>query len=106
MDWGFLIGARGRLRVLLGVLVVLAAVCGAGASEASAADSVYWTVGRGAVDAIRFGPLAGGGAGPAQTLFGAFEPTGVAIDPAAGKIYWGELGGQGIWAGNLNWPSG
>ncbi len=57
-------------------------------ATASAADSIYWGNESGAV---RVGPL--DGSLPAQTLAGG-TPCGVAIDPAAGKIYW------------ANWSSG
>ena len=69
------------------------APCGAGAllvpATASAADSIYW--GNEDSGTIRFGNL--DGTGTAATLFGGEgAPCGVAIDPAAGKIYWANFG--------------
>ena len=53
-------------------------------AAAQAADSVYWSNGSGA---IRYGSLVG--TGSAQNLYtGEGTTSGVAIDAAAGKIYW------------------
>ena len=60
------------------------------AATASAADSIYWSSETGS-ESIRQGPLTGdnGGSTPAQTLFDDDgRPCGIALDPAAGKIYW------------------
>ena len=71
---------------LLAVLVALLLP-----ATASAADSIYWGNER---SAVRFGPLGGSPVGPAQDRVAGTTPCGVAIDSAAGKIYW------------ANWSSG
>ena len=69
-----------RVALLLPLLIALG--LNAGANTAVAADTLYWGNESGAV---RFGPL-GGGSG--STLVAEGSPCGVAIDAAAGKIYW------------------
>ena len=65
---------------------------------ASAADRVYWGDQNGSV---RVGNL--NGSGSPSTLFSdPGGPFGVAIDPAAGRIYWGDFGSGGIQGGNLD----
>ncbi len=61
--------------------------CAAGwlASAAYASDSIYWTSYMNS-GAIRLGDL--GGSGAHDLLTGESSPEGVAIDPAAGTIYW------------------
>ena len=74
------------------------------AATASAADSIYWS-GETESDSIRYGPLTGenGGSTPAQTLFNdAGRPCGIALNPAAGKIYWANWVGGEIRVANLN----
>jgi PQQ-like domain len=76
-------------------------LCAAGwlASAAVASDSLYWssyTNGAG----LLFGDLGGAGA---QNLFtGESSPEGVAIDAAAGKIYWADTTSGAIRVGNLD----
>ncbi|HET6867791.1 MAG TPA: PQQ-binding-like beta-propeller repeat protein [Solirubrobacteraceae bacterium] len=76
-------------------------ICAAGwlASAAMASDSIYWssyTPGGG----LLFGDLGGSGA---QSLFpGESSPEGVAIDAAAGKIYWADTTSGAIRVGNLD----
>ncbi len=60
------------------------------APAAFASDSIYWSSYTNA-GAVRVGDLGGSAA---MDLFGGeTNPQGVAIDPAAGKIYWADLGG-------------
>jgi PKD domain/PQQ-like domain len=66
-----------------------------------AAERIYWSQSEwdnGVIGKIRHAPLAGGG--PVVTLYdwtqGVFYPSGLAIDPAAGRIYWGEGSGGTI----------
>jgi len=69
------------------------------ASAASAADSIYWTSYTGA-GGLRFGDLAGSGA---HDLFtGESSPEGVAIDAAAGRIYWADTTSGTIRVANLD----
>ena len=69
------------------------------ASAAFAADSIYWTSYTGA-GGLRFGDLAGSGA---HGLFtGESSPDGVAIDAAAGKIYWADTTSGTIRVANLD----
>ena len=69
------------------------------ASAAFAADSIYWTSYTGA-GGLRFGDLAGSGA---HDLFtGEASPEGVAIDAAAGKIYWADTTSGTIRVANLD----
>src|SRR5438067_188926 len=91
-----------RLKVALArgtfVLVVSSLMASA---AASAADRVYWSsfVSSGE---IRVGNL--NGAGTPADVFATTEsaPYGVAIDPAAGKIYWANNNSGKIRVGNLN----
>ena len=83
--------------MLVGVVVGLLAPAGA-----TAADSIYWS--NAGSSKIRVGNLNGSGT-PAD-LFSSTEPEpyGVAIDPAAGRIYWAnyDLNLGKIRVGNLN----
>src|SRR5947209_440546 len=91
-----------RLKVALArctfVLVVSSLMASA---AASAADRVYWSsfVSSGE---IRVGNL--NGAGTPADVFATTEsaPFGVAIDPAAGKLYWANNNSGKIRVGNLN----
>ena len=62
------------------------------------ADSIYWTSFDGVNSTIQSGPLSG--AGTITTLYdsgdGADLPAGLAIDPAAGRIYWCNRGDHKI----------
>jgi hypothetical protein len=76
---------------------LVASACLAPASLAS--DSVYWTSYQSS-GGLRVGSLGGSGA---QDLFtGESSPEGVAIDPAAGKIYWADTTSGAIRVGNLD----
>jgi DNA-binding beta-propeller fold protein YncE len=71
-------------------LAVLLCAAGWLAAPARAADTIYWSSYTTA-GALRVGPLSGQGA---QDAFaGETNPQGIAIDPAAGKIYWANLNG-------------
>jgi sugar lactone lactonase YvrE len=69
----------------LGLLLVVSLAAAWLAPAALAADSVYWSEG-GPSAPIRVGNLSGGAASDLFT--GENTPQGVAIDAAAGKIYW------------------
>ena len=83
-----------RFAVLLGALVALIASAAAFASAARAADRVFWA--NGGNDTISFTNLDGTGGGGQLSTTGATlnNPLGVAIDPAAGRIYWAKPGQQ------------
>jgi hypothetical protein len=67
-------------------------------ASASAADSIYWASESGFVGAGNLD-----GSGTASTLFGGeASPAGMAIDPAANKIYWGNFGSGAIRVANLD----
>ena len=69
------------------------------APGASASDSIYWTSYT-SQGALRLGALGGSGA---QNLFtGESSPEGVAIDPAAGTIYWADTTSGTIRVANLD----
>lgn len=80
-------------------LALLLCMAGWVASAAVASDSIYWssyTPGGG----VLLGDLGGSGA---QNLFpGENSPEGVAIDAAAGKIYWADTTSGAIRVGNLD----
>jgi hypothetical protein len=88
-------GRSGRRRdalliaATLGVTLLLAA-------PAFGADSIYWSEG----NTIRVGNL--GGSGSPALFNGQTGPEGVAIDPAAGKIYWARSTTGAIRVANLN----
>ena len=88
--WG-----RGRLA---GLLVTLAALLLP--ATASAADSIYWTAESGRYDPGRRTRTA---RAPPRPCSAARRPCGVAIDPAAGKIYWTNFGGAG--SGSRTWTA-
>ena len=94
-----------RFAIVLGAVAAGALALGAlVAATASAADSIYWSRETGS-ESIRYGPLTGanGGSTPAQTLFeDDGRPCGIALDPAAGKIYWANWAGSEIRAANLD----
>src|SRR5262249_40293457 len=100
-----LLGVRAKRALSTGLLAALAAAALLLPAAADAADSIYWSnLGFGSNDgSVRAGPLAGSSAGPAQDLFaGEGSPVGVALNPAAGKIYWANQTGGTIRAGNLD----
>ena len=73
-------------------------------ATASADDSIYWSREDGS-NSIRYGPLTGsnGGATPAETLFDdGGAPCGIALNPAAGKIYWANWNTGEIRVANLD----
>lgn len=69
------------------------------ASAAMASDSLYWSSYTSS-GAIRFGDL--GGSGAHDLLTGESSPEGVAIDAAAGKIYWADTTTGAIRVANLD----
>ncbi len=69
------------------------------APMALAANSIYWSISSGP---IRAGNLDGTGSAASLFTKGGSEPLGVAIDPAAGKIYWADFGAGTIRVANLN----
>ena len=77
---------RVHIRALAALALALAALL-VPAQPVFAADSIYWSNG-GSPDAIRVGNLDGSGAASDLFLESNGSPLGVAIDPAAGKIYW------------------
>src|SRR5262245_4954063 len=81
--------------LLLGAMpaVLLPSVAGA----AGTGDQIYWGNESGPV---RVGNLDGSGA--AADVFGGATPCGVAIDAAAGKIYWASWTNNAIQVGNLD----
>ena len=89
---------RGRSRCWR-IALASAAILGATflpAAPAFGAHSIYWSTG----NAIQVANL--DGTGSASNLFsGENAPTGVAIDPAAGKIYWASGGASSIRVANL-----
>jgi DNA-binding beta-propeller fold protein YncE len=80
--------------LVLGTLAALLPIT-AGAAGAGG-DKIYWGNESGSV---RSGDLGGGGA---ADVFGGAYPCGVALDPAAGKIYWASWSNQAIQVGNLD----
>ena len=84
-----------RLAMLLGALVALVTSAASFASAARAADRVYWANFTG--DKISFANLDGSGGGGDLSTSGATasSPIGVAIDRAAGRIWWANVGGGG-----------
>src|SRR5579884_2958082 len=85
---------------LLGCALALA-ICIAAwpACAASAADSIYWTSYTNA-GAVLLGDL--GGSSARALVTGESSPEGVAIDSAAGKIYWADTGTGAIRVANLD----
>ena len=69
------------------------------APSALAADSIYWSSYTNA-GAVRVGDL--GGSGARDLLTGESSPEGVAIDAAAGKIYWADTTSGAIRVANLD----
>ena len=69
------------------------------APAAFASDSIYWTSYTNS-GAIRLGDL--GGTGAKDLLTGESSPEGVAIDSAAGKIYWADTTSGAIRVANLD----
>jgi hypothetical protein len=94
-----------RVAIVLGMAAAgVMALGGLLAATASAADSIYWSVEKPS-ESIRYGLLTGdnGGSTPAQTLFDDDGlPCGIALDPAAGKIYWATWAGGEIRVANLD----
>ncbi|HTP23840.1 MAG TPA: hypothetical protein VMJ65_29835 [Solirubrobacteraceae bacterium] len=78
-----------RGRVFGGLLALLTCAAAWLAPDAFAADSIYWT-NYTTSGAVRVGDLGGLAA---RSVSSEANPQGVAIDPAAGKIYWADLAG-------------
>jgi DNA-binding beta-propeller fold protein YncE len=96
-----------RLALLVGALAALLVSAAAFASAAGAADRVYWTTG-GLADSVSFANLDGSGGGNLNTS-GATPlntPHGVAIDAAAGRIYWANYGASKVSFANLDGSGG
>ena len=97
-----------RLGLLLGVLAGLVVSAACLASAARAADRVYWDNGT----TISFANLDGSGGGADLNLTGATtvnDPFGVAVDSAAGRIYWvtdGNFGAGKVSFANLDGSGG
>ena len=86
-------GLAGMLHVLVGSWVVCAGLVLA--APASAAESVYWA--NGSDNTISFANLNGSGGGNLNTAGANVErPAGVAVDPAAGRVYWANHDGEPI----------
>ena len=81
---------------MAGVCLLLLALAAWAAPSAGAAGSIYWSTTGGA---IQVGNLDGSGS-PTTLFSGENGPLGVAIDPAANKIYWGNF--DAIRVGNLD----
>lgn len=91
-------GSRKHLGRGLGLLVVLVACLTVPSASASAADRIFWTHAA-SPGAISFANLDGSGGGGDLDTTGATVPSfpeGVAIDAAAGRVYWGNGSGTGI----------
>ena len=87
------------MKLLISALALSVCAAAWATSVASASDSIYWTSYTNP-GAVRFGDLGGSGA---QDLYtGENSPEGVAIDPAAGKIYWADDGSGTIRVANLD----
>ena len=83
---------RGPAASMLGRVALLATLAALFLpAAASAADSIYW--GNEGSGTVQFGNL--DGTGSVGSLFGGESaPCGVAIDSAAGKIYWANFNGN------------
>ncbi len=85
--------------VLACALALLVCAAAWAASAAFASDSLYWTSYTSA-GAVRLGDL--GGSGARDLFTGESSPEGVAIDAAAGKIYWADTTSGAIRVANLD----
>jgi hypothetical protein len=93
-----------RFLALLGGLLALALSASLVPSAARAADMVFWT-NRDA--GISFANLDGSGGGNLATgAATVVEPKGIAIDPAAGRLYWANRGNSTIAFTNLRGSGG
>jgi len=100
-----IIGSAGRGR-RMGILLVAAALLAlASAPAALGVERVYWGNGN---DTISYANLDGSGGGGELNLSGATPsgPRGVAIDSAAGRIYWANQGNHTISYANLDGSGG
>jgi hypothetical protein len=96
--WRLVVRRRFAIALLAVTGALVAALCVA-APAAFGADSIYWTT---YVGAIRVGNLDGSGS-PTSLFTGEHSIQGIALDPAAGKIYWANgVGYNTIRAGNLD----
>ena len=91
----------GRLALASLALALLLAL----APVALAKDSVYWANG-GTSEGISMANLDGTGGGDLTTAATVDTPRGVAIDAAAGKIYWANFDGDKISVANLDGSGG
>lgn len=85
----------------LGCALALSICAIGGLASTASADSIYWSSYTNP-GGILVGDL--GGAGTQRLFSGEISPEGVAIDPAAGKIYWAETG-TGAGTGTANGTS-
>ncbi len=89
-----------RLTTIVGLVFVVtaSALLGILGARASADDTIYWA--NDGSSTISFAELDGGGGGTLGTE-GATTilPIGIALDPAAGRIYWANFGGGLLGAG-------
>src|SRR5690242_19957610 len=86
-----------KLAVLVGLVLALvgSALVPVGAF---ASDTIYW--GNDENDTISFAPTQGGPGGDLKTEGATIVlPSGLALDPAAGRIYWSNFGGGLLGAG-------
>ena len=84
-----------RDRVIPQALIVAVLLVLAAAPAAIGADRAYWANGN---DTVSYANLDGSGGGGLLNLSGATPdgPRGVAVDPAAGRIYWANQGNDTI----------
>ena len=92
-------GTSYRATIFGCALALLVCVVAWAAPAAFASDAIYWTSYTSA-GAVRLGDLGGGGAHDLVT--GESSPDGLAIDPAAGKIYWANTTSGTIRVANLD----
>ncbi len=100
-----MIGQATRGRPMGVLLLAAGLLILASAPAALGADRVYWGNGN---DTISYANLDGSGGGGQLDLSGATPsgPRGVAIDPAAGRIYWANQGNDTISYANLDGSGG
>src|SRR5438067_731667 len=93
-------GTRSRIALVASTVGMIA---GTLAVAASAADRVYWGgYGASTPRCVSDNDDAGGGGALNTGAAIVNEPGGMAIDPAASRIYWANVGGTSISFANLN----
>lgn len=78
---------RIRRSLALGALLAGVALISLGAGQASAAPMIFWGDGDRAINAL---DLVGGGANARTVVSNADGPSGIAVDAAAGRMYWAD----------------